>query len=96
MNITVNSTTVSTLATLFITILTGLEGFNWVSLMSPEMALQVVSYIGLAKLVLWGWNTYSTQKTTQLSTADTAALITRLDSLMREEMAKTTTTAPKE
>ena len=62
MTFTVNSTTVSTLATLFITILTGLEGFNWVSLMSPEMALQVVSYIGLAKLALYGWNTFTAKQ----------------------------------
>lgn len=62
MTFTVNSNTVSAFATLLITILTGLEGFNWVSLMSPEMALQVVSYIGLAKLALYGWNTFTAKQ----------------------------------
>lgn len=55
MNITVNSTTVSTLATLFITILTGLEGFNWFQLFAPDTSMKVVASIGLAKLILNVW-----------------------------------------
>ena len=62
MTFTVNSTTVSTLATLIISILACLEGFNWVSLMTPEMALQVVGYIGLAKLGLNGWLAFSAKQ----------------------------------
>lgn len=62
MTFTVNSTTVSTFATLIITLLTGLEGFNWVSIMSPEMALQVVAYIALAKLALNGWTAFKAKQ----------------------------------